>query len=137
MQTYLEDVVKTPQSVNPLLNTLGVKIVELSDKKAIFSLKVCENLAQGAGNLAGGILATIADEAMAHVLLKALDGHKQIVTTNLNVSFLRAVRQGLITCEAIVLKKGRSVAFVEAKIYNDEKELISTATATFHISQIK
>lgn len=130
---YLEEVQKDKQSVNPLLNTLGIKIVELNPSKAVLSLTITPELTQGAGNLAGGILATLADEAMAHVLIVALNASRPIVTTDLNIRFLRAAQKGSITCEATILRQGYNTAFLDSKIYNENAELIAVAGATFYI----
>lgn len=130
---YLQQVLDPEQKVNPLLKTLGVRIVELNPQRAVMTLEITPGLLQGAGNLAGGILGTLADEAMAHVLMASLNGSRPIVTIEMNIRFLRPAKKGSISCTAVILRQGRSTAALEAHIHGCEGELLAVAGATFHI----
>lgn len=130
---YLKSVIDPEQKVNPLLKTLGIRIVELNPQRAVMTLEITPGLIQGAGNLAGGILGTLADEAMAHVLMASLNGARPIVTIEMNIRFLRPAKQGSISCTATILRQGKSTAALEAQIHGQDGELLAAAGATFHI----
>lgn len=131
--TYLKKVMEPEQKVNPLLKTLGIRIIELNPQRAVMTLEIVPGLIQGAGNLAGGILGTLADEAMAHVLMASLNGERPIVTIEMNIRFLRPAQKGSISCTATILRQGRSTAALEAKIHGPDGELLAVSGATFHI----
>jgi acyl-coenzyme A thioesterase PaaI-like protein len=51
-------------------------------------------------------------------------------------SFLRPVRDGdVLTCTANVLKPGNVVAFVRARVVNDEGALVASASSTYLIKE--
>ncbi len=72
-EKYLEQIRLPEQSVNPLFHHLGIKVVELAPDKATLRLFIKPELIQGAGNAAGGVLAALLDEAMAHAVLAGTD----------------------------------------------------------------
>ena len=65
MKNYLSKVRGVDQTVNPLFQFLGVIVEEISPAKSVLRLPLKYHFRQGAGITAGGILATLADEAMA------------------------------------------------------------------------
>ena len=66
---YLQEVKKENQTIHKLFGFLGVKVVKISKEKVILSLPLRNDFTQGAGVTAGGVLATLADEEMAHVVI--------------------------------------------------------------------
>ena len=133
---YLAAVCCADQNVNPLFNFLGARFIEAVDGKAKIELPISRNLAQGAGVVAGGILATLADEAMAHAVMSILDDGKQTVTVEMNIRYLRASdpqRQGVITGTARVVKPGRTIITTEADIHDDTGRLLATAGGSFFV----
>jgi len=132
-QSYLENVRKEDQTVNPLFAFLGVEVVEIAADRAVLSLPVKAELIQGSGVAAGGILATLLDETMAHAVLAGNKPGEHTATVNLNVSYSRPVNAyATLVCEARVTKRGRRVVFVEAVVRSNGHEA-ARATASFLI----
>jgi len=130
-QKYLEQIHLPEQSVNPLFRHLGIEVIELASDKAMLRLYIKPELIQGAGNAAGGILAALLDEAMAHAVLGGNKPNQLTTTVDMNVSFLNPVKQGdTLTCEACVVKRGGRIVFTEASARNDGIEA-ARATGTF------
>lgn len=128
---YLEAVRRPDQEVNPLFAFLGMEVVEIEPDRAVLRLTVRSELIQGAGMAAGGILALILDEAMAHAVLGGNAPGSLTTTIDLNVSYLRPVSAGAtLTCEARVTKRGSRVIFTEASVQADEAEA-ARASASF------
>ena len=71
-QEYLRAVLQEDQKVNQLFTFLGARVASVENGTARVLLPVSSKLAQGGGMVAGGILATLADEAMAHAVLSLL-----------------------------------------------------------------
>jgi len=132
-QSYLEKVRETDQTVNPLFAFLGVEVVEIATDRAVLSLPVKPELTQGAGVTAGGILATLLDETMAHAVLAGNNPGELTTTVDMNVSYYRPVNEdATLICEARVTKRGKRVVFVEAIARNNGHEA-ARATASFLI----
>ena len=70
---YIKEVRRPGQKVNFLLEFLGIEIDYLSEEKAVLALPLRKHFLQGAGVVGGGILATLADEAMGHVVAANLN----------------------------------------------------------------
>lgn len=71
-QTYLKKLQEDGQTVNPVFNFLGIVIEQISKEKVILRLPFKPGFIQGGGVIAGGIMATLADEAMAHLVIANL-----------------------------------------------------------------
>jgi len=112
---YLEKVCCPDQRVNPLFSFLGIEVEALMPERAMLRLRARPELVQGAGMIAGGILATLLDEAMAHAVLAGNAPREKTTTVDMHVSYLRPVEEGaILECEARVAKRGRRVVFAEA-----------------------
>ena len=132
LDEYLKQVQKQGQTVNPLFKFLEVAVESITAQEAVLRLVVKKEFIQGAGVLAGGLVATLLDEAMAHVAIVSIDPARSTATSDINVRYLKPVRAGeTIRGRAWVLKAGRRVVSVEAEARNEKDELVAKASATF------
>jgi len=58
-------------------------------------------------------------------------------TLEMKASFVAAGRPGRLTGEGWTVKRGKSVAFIEAELRNDAGELVATGSSTARIVQMK
>ena len=133
---YLEEVAKREQTVNSLFNFIGAKLDFARDGEAGISMPVTRNLLQGGQMVAGGILATLADEAMAHAVLSCLPEGQTTVTAEMNIRYLRGASPddaGELTARAKVIKKGKALFVAEASVIDGRDKLLATAGATFYV----
>ncbi|MDC0335297.1 PaaI family thioesterase [Pseudodesulfovibrio sp.] len=130
-QKYLDAVQQPDQKVNPLFRFLGMEVVEIAPDRAVLRLPVKPELIQGAGLAAGGVLAALLDETMAHAVLGGNNPGELTTTIDMNVSFLRPVnKHATLTCEAHVTKRGKRIIFASATVRNNGHQA-ATATASF------
>ena len=137
---YLAAVQREDQEVNPLFRFFGARLTRVEQGEADLLLPVSLSLCQGEGLLAGGVLATIADEAMAHALMSVLDPNRNCVTVEMNIRYLRAAHPqevSLVIATARVVKKGARMAVTSADIQDDHGRLLAVAGATFSISTVQ
>ena len=133
---YLAAVCCDCQDVNPLFNLLGARLVKAENGEAAIEMPLSHCLTQGGGVVAGGVLATLADEAMAHAVISLIDHDRKTVTTEMNIRYLRATdpdREGTLTGTATVIKAGRSVMTAEARVHDDTGRLLATAGGSFFV----
>ncbi|WP_420392047.1 PaaI family thioesterase [Acuticoccus sp.] len=84
------------------------------------------------GIISGPTLMMLADAAAYAALLSLSDGAKMAVTTNLNISFLRAAPPGApIRQSATVVKAGRRLAVVVAEAFDPAEALLAHTTMTY------
>ena len=130
---YIEEVRKSGQEVNLLLRFLGIEIVALSDEQAVLALPFRRDFIQGAGVVGGGILATLADEAMGHIVAANLLDTETAATIDMDIKFLKSVTSGDMVARATLVKKGRSIISLQADIVNAARALVAKASGTFLI----
>jgi len=130
---YLEKVKQPGQEVNPLFNLLGVAVEKMEPDSCVLSLPFQQGFIQGAGLLAGGIMATLADEAMAHLVLSNLEPGSDTATIEMNMRFLRPLDQGPLKAEARMVKKGKKIITVKAEVKGPGEKLLAEAGASFMV----
>lgn len=78
--------------------------------------------------LHGGIVALVMDVSMGHMLNRVAG---PCATLEMKVQYLTAVRPGPAKVEGCVLRRGRSVAFLESRFYDATGQLAAFATSTW------
>lgn len=130
---YLEEVLKPDQRVNALFNLLGVRLVRLEAERAELELPFKPELLQGAGVLAGGVMAALADEAMAHVILANLEPGLQTATIEMSVRYFRPVLRSGLRAVATLVNRGKKIISAEAVLTDDQGRLVCKASASFFV----
>ena len=80
------------------------------------------------GTLHGGVIATVMDISMGH-LLKHLDGPG--TTLEMKTQYVRPVGKGLVRCKGEFSHRGRSISFLRSTLTNADGDLLAFATATW------
>jgi uncharacterized protein (TIGR00369 family) len=132
-QKYLQHVQEPGQTVNPLFAFLGIVVETLSPEKVVLRLPFRPDFIQGAGMIAGGLMAALADEAMAHVVLANVSPGQNTATIEMNMRYLRAAARGDMRGVATLIKKGRRIITVQAELQDDERRALALAGATFMV----
>lgn len=91
--------------------------------------------ANPAGFVQGGILAAMMDDAMGPILVAHGQGRFFLSTIDLHTHFLRPVKPGPLSVKARVVKLGRTVAFLEAELFDVEGRLAARSTASAALVQ--
>jgi uncharacterized protein (TIGR00369 family) len=79
-----------------------------------------------AGNLHGGMLMTLADNAMA-IAAREASGAKRHATIELNIQFIGAVRLGeFVEAHPEVARSTRSLTFMQAKMFVGTRLVVTT-----------
>jgi uncharacterized protein (TIGR00369 family) len=116
--------------------TLGLVCLDKSEPgRTVWRAKIDERFLNPAGVVQGGFLAAMLDSAMGASAV-SLTGERRVsvANTEMKVSFLRSARAGdVLTCTATVLKPGRVISFLEARIENAAGDLVATASSTYLI----
>jgi uncharacterized protein (TIGR00369 family) len=133
MKTYLKKVQQPGQNVNPLFASLGVVVEKLSPESVVLRLPFRPDFIQGGGMIAGGIIATVADEAMAHAALANLNPGETTATIEMNIRYLKGCASGEITATATLIKKGRRVITLQAEIVDKNNQNVAQAGASFMV----
>lgn len=82
------------------------------------------------GSVQGGIVTGFLDEAMSLSAFVASELTAAVPTLEMKTSFLRPLFKGPCTARGSVVRLGRSVAFTEGRLFNEDGTLCATASAT-------
>ena len=111
-------------------------LAKLLDAEIAFGVDTCtvtipvrDFLRNPQGTLHGGIIATLFDISMGH-LLKHASGDAG-TTLEMKVQYLKPARAGSVTCEARFNKQGRTISYLEAKMFDATGIPVAVATSTW------
>ena len=85
------------------------------------------------GLVHGGFLPAMMDEAMAIAAAAQRNFEYVVPTLAMKTTYLAPAKPGRLLAEGLVVRAGRRVAFLEAKLFNEDGILAATASATAHI----
>jgi acyl-CoA thioesterase len=137
--SYLENIKKEGKYANPFFCLMGIDVISIEPGKAELKMQVRPDMQNGVGWLQGGILAAIADEAMALALYSLLSNTEGIATISESTSFIKGIQAGHIVAKARVIRKGRRVAFAEGEVFSDNggMTILSRTSAAFAVTTNK
>lgn len=82
------------------------------------------------GMVQGGFVAAMLDDTMGPALIAMTDGKMIPSSIDLNISFIRPVKPGRVIARGRVIRLGKSVAFLEAELFDTEGKLLARATSS-------
>ena len=114
---------------------IGMHFEVISPGKAHYFLTIEEKHLATPLAAHGGCTAALLDATMGVGALSLVyDNHQAVATLEMKVSFLKSVQVNeQLAAESIVVKKGRSLIFMEAEVYNEKKQLVAKSSGTFTI----
>ncbi len=122
----------TPHLDNPLLESLGIRLVHVAAGICTFELDIEPRHLNRQRTLQGGVSATLLDAACGYAGLQQGDGPLgNAVTLMLSICYLGKVSTGRVRATATVTRSGRSIYFSSAELVSDTGECIATAQGTF------
>jgi uncharacterized protein (TIGR00369 family) len=106
---------------------LGLEF-DYPDGQSLVTLELKDFMFNPQGSLHGGIIATVLDISMGHLL-----NHAQGPGTTLEMKtqYVKAARQGKIQCRGEFIRRGRTVSFLKSTMSDEDGDIIAFATATW------
>jgi uncharacterized protein (TIGR00369 family) len=126
----LADRLRKRLASSPALQWLQPTLEELDLDRCVLALKYRPELTNGSPTIHGGVLATLADTAVAFALSTNFDGKMGFATTDLTIHFLRRAKTD-VRASARILKKGKRVNVGEVDIIDADGQPVARALTTF------
>ena len=118
---------------SPYYRCIGMEVEEVSKERSKLVIKNIPPRLNLYGSLHGGAATSLIDSASAIALIPHLDENElEMVCIDLNTSFITSVSEGPIFAEGRLTERKKRLAFMRAKVYNDEK-LIARGDTTYFI----
>ena len=114
----------------PFLKLLGVRFLSADLGKGEILLAIKPEHTNTWNVAHGGVLLTLMDVAMAVAARSGDPGDRSVVTIEMKNNFMQAAN-GILRVKADTVRRTATLAFCEAKLYNDQGEICCMATGTF------
>ncbi len=85
------------------------------------------------GAVQGGFVAAMLDDTMGPAVFAMGGGEIFAPTLDLHVSFLRPARPGRFVGRGRVVNLGKSIAFIEGELFDEDGQLVAKSTATARV----
>ena len=114
----------------PFLKLLGVRLIsaEMGKGEILLALKPEHTNTWDVAH--GGVLLTLMDVAMAVAARSSDPSDRSVVTVEMKNNFMQAAN-GILRVKADTVRRTATMAFCEAKLYNDQREICCMSTGTF------
>ncbi len=115
----MESIIAGEHPAPPIARLLEMSLIEVGPGRAVFALEPQEWMYNPIGSVHGGIAATILDSCMGCAVHTTLEAGVGYTTTDLQVRYLRALREGAggVLAEGSVVHAGRRTATAEGRLF--------------------
>ena len=117
-------------TANPFIKFIGIQVPQLGRGYARFVLPFKHDLTNSIGLLQGGVIAALADEAVAFALYSLIKEGETINTVEMKINFLAAVQGGETEAVAHIAKRGRTISLGEFEVRQGER-LVAKGLCTY------
>lgn len=114
----------------PIARLIGFEAKDIADGRATVTLRAGPQHANPMGTLHGGVLCDIADAAMGIAFASTLAAEESFTTVELKINFFRPVWEAQLRAEGKVVRRGRTVGYIECEISDERGQLIAKAAST-------
>ncbi|MEO8505576.1 MAG: PaaI family thioesterase [Acidobacteriota bacterium] len=128
----LEALIRGEVDHPPFAHLLGLRLIEVGDGLAVFSVEPAEFHYNPIGVVHGGLLATALDSAMGCAVHSTLPMGTAYTTLEIKANFVRpaTMTTGPLRCEARVIHRGKTSATAEGKVVDGSGRLYAHGTTT-------
>lgn len=119
-----------------IARSLGAKVIEFLPDQGLLSMeyKVGSRFTNPAGQIQGGILASMMDDTMSLSLLATYDENVFAPSLELKINFILPAFPGKFSGMGKVLSKGKRVCVLEGDLWQNKKR-VARASATALLSK--
>ena len=114
----------------PVAELIGFRITEASGGHARAEFDAGPQHANLNGTLHGGILCDVSDAAMGLAFATTVEDDQTFTTIELKINYFRPVWRAHLRAEARVLRRGKTVGYIECDVTDEEGRLVAKASST-------
>ncbi|MEM1077020.1 MAG: PaaI family thioesterase [Pseudomonadota bacterium] len=93
---------------------------------------VSDRIMNPQGVVHGGMIATVMDISMGHLVAKVAGPG---ATIEMKVQYMRPLTEGPARCVGSFTKRGRSLSFMESQVFDPQERLVAQASATWKMPE--
>jgi molybdopterin converting factor subunit 1 len=119
------------------VDLLGMRPLSAEPGHVQMEFTASEQFLNPAGVVQGGFITAMLDDTMGPAAVAQLGPGHFAPTLELKVNFLRPVGPGRLVADGRVVHMGKSIAFLEGSLADEEGNVVATATATARIVKLQ
>ncbi len=128
---------KISDTPSPTGNWLGITLVRAEAGNIVLSMPVRPEMTNPYGGIHGGMMATLADEAIGWAIL-SLGLEQHYTTVNLNTDFLYTAMVGeVLEAHGKIVRQGKKMLNAEVHVYNEKQQLLARTTSNLVVTGMK
>ena len=129
---YMQRVMTGEVPPSGMVQLMNFKLVEVSEGRAVFTIKPDERHYNGLGIAHGGLAATLLDSATGCAINTMMPAGRIFTTLEMKINYVRPMARetGEVRCEANVIHVGGRIATAEGRIVDCDGKLYAHGTAT-------
>ena len=129
---YMRRVMTGEVPPSGMVQLMDFKLVEVSEGRAVFTIKPDERHYNGLGIAHGGLAATLLDSATGCAINTMMPAGRIFTTLEMKINYVRPMARetGEVRCEANVIHVGGRIATAEGRIVDRDGKLYAHGTAT-------
>ena len=112
---------------------LGLNIEQVASGRARAQITIADEHRNPNGVVHGAVYFAMVDTAMGAATMSLLSDGRFCTSVEVQLRFIRPAANGVLIADVSVLKMGRSVVHLEARVHNGDERLIATGGGTFAI----
>lgn len=118
----------------PLKDFLGMSLESSPEGRARATVHIADQHLDPNGVVHGAVLFALVDTAMGKATMSVLPDGQFCATVDIQIRFVRAAAEGRLTADVEVLKRGRNLVHLDARVTSAGTQLIATAAGTFAVT---
>ena len=131
------EAMKKGEWIPPIAKLIGMELLKAEGGEAEFTMIASDKHHNPMGTLHGGVMVDIMDAAMGMAFASSLNKGELFTTINLQINYMKQVIEGRLTATASIIKRGRSVGFLESELRDEQGDLVATAQSTCKVLKEK
>ena len=120
-----------PSEPSSFAEMLGSETVDTGQGWARIRMPIRQRHLQDRGNVQGGIIMTVADQALTVALHTLLPSDQHTVTVEMKVNFIAPAREGELIAEGRITHTGSTLAVGDATVTDGKGALIAKGLGTW------
>ncbi len=120
---------------NPFQHYVGIEVISLGNGSSILQLELKDHHFNLYGIPHGGVHATLLDISMGTAASFPDNSGREVdsVTLNLSVDYISPPASRILVAKGKVTKKGKSIAYCTAEIFDEDKTLVASGRSIFKL----
>jgi len=122
------------------IRLLGIELISFGEGWCESRIRLIPTLQQQHGLVHAGVLMTLADHTCGGAAATMAPEGQDVITVENKASFLRPASGQVLFCRADVLRAGKRLVFVEAKVETEQgrdREIVAKASSTLAFIPLK